>query len=109
MTPQNTPYDFRHLIDQVKDMNYLDILQYAEKEADRVESISYGKKGAVRAREQGSARYVDQIGAFLFWMKSGRRPAGATDEDFQFYRIVAEKLVEKKQFNPQVLEMFRQE
>ena len=87
-------------------MSYPEILRYAEQEANRVENRSYNVKGAIRQRNLGSMDYVNRIGEFLFWMRCGKRPAGASEDDFQLYRIVAEKLVTKGQFKPTVLEEF---
>lgn len=101
------PYDFEAFINRIKDEDYHEIVKEAEREANIVEDSSYRVRGAVHRRQQGSMVYVDQIGAFLFWMHNGMRPAGASEEDFQLYRIVAEKLVEKGQFKPTVLEMFK--
>jgi len=100
------PYDFNRFIETVKDMNYPEIIRHAELEANRIESRSYGVKGAIRARKLGSMDYVNRIGAFLFWLRSGIRPASASDDDFQLYRVVAEQLVAKGQFKPTILETF---
>jgi hypothetical protein len=87
-------------------MSYLEILRYAEQEANRVENHSFRVKGAVRQRELGSMDYVNRIGAFLFWMRYGKRPAGASEDDFQLYRIIAERLVAKGQFKATILDDF---
>lgn len=100
-------YDFDKFIDHVKDMNYIEMLRYAEQEANRVEGRSFGVKGAVRARQQGSMDYVNRIGAFLFWLRHGKRPASASENVFQSYKVVAEQLVAKGQFKPTVLDEFR--
>ena len=93
------PYDFRSFIEEVKDKDYPDIIAYADHEAYRVEQLSYGVRGAVRARELGSTAYLSKIGEFLFYMRSGKKPAGVDEFDFQSYRCVVEKLIEKRQFS----------
>jgi hypothetical protein len=102
-------FDFAEFIEGVKDRDYLEIIRYAEQEADRVDRMSRFVKGAVTARRRGSITYVSRIGAFLFWMRFGIRPDGASEQDFQSYRVVAERLVQKGQFKPEALDAFRTE
>ena len=100
-------YDFDLFLQTVRDMNYLEILQHAEMEANRAEKASTRVRGAVRARQQGSGQYVAKIGAFLFFMRHGQRPSSASDDEFQSYRPVVEALVAKDQFKPEILNLFR--
>lgn len=100
------PYSFLDFLQQVKDLDYMEIIQHAEREVARVESLSYGRPGAVKAREMGSTKYAHEIKEFLFWMRYGTRPASASENNFQLYRIVANELVKKKQFKPSVMDVF---
>ena len=100
------PYDFHSFIQKIKDKDYFEIIKDAEEEVKFVESISYRKKGAVKAREMGSTNYDHKIKEFLFWMRHGVKPGSSSESDFQLYQIVAEKLVEKGQFKSSILEMF---
>ncbi len=99
-------YNFTEFLASMAKLDHDEILRRADAECDLVERRSYGRKGAVREREFGSSEYAEQIKAFLFFMRSGSRPYGASDEDFQNYRPVVEALVQKGQIKPETLSAF---
>lgn len=99
-------YNFDAFIDFVADHDYLEILRLADSECSSAERASYSVRGAAQARSLGSTDYARAIKAFIFFLRSGIQPAGASDSEFRSYRRVCEKLVEKKQFKPSVLRMF---
>jgi hypothetical protein len=99
-------YDFAVFIKDVMDLDYLEIIEKAEQEVAEIEQLSYGRPGAVKAREMGSTAYAHKLKEFLFWLRFGRRPSSASEGDFHLYKIVALALVEKGAFKPSVLEMF---
>lgn len=84
---------------------YLEIIAAAEREGDSVEVLLRGKTRK-QTVERGGRTYVEELGAFLFFMRFGMRPSSATDDEFQSYRRVCETLVEKGHFKPSILEMF---
>jgi hypothetical protein len=100
------PYDFRPFIDSVKEMDYLDIIKAAERRCYELESISYGQKGAVRAREMGSTRLAEQLKGLLFWLRTMQKPLGLSDGDFASLRVICDNLVRKQQFKPEALDIF---
>jgi len=101
------PYDFQKFIDSVKDFDYLEIIKSAEQRCYELESLSYGRKGAVRAREMGSARLADQLKGLLFWLRTGQKPFGLSDGHFEAWKVICERLVAKQQLKPEALAVFQ--
>jgi hypothetical protein len=99
-------YDFAVFIKAMVGKDYIDILRLAEQEAYEVERRSYNVRGAPRAREHGSVHYGHELGEFLFFLNSGMKPAGVSEQTFASYRPVIEVLVERKQLLPSVLKFF---
>jgi hypothetical protein len=99
-------FDFDDFLGRMAALDYPEILMQANSECGSIERISYGVKGCVRNRADGSVRYAERIKAFLWFMRTGTRPGSADDYEFQRYRIVAEALVKKGQFKPEVLDWF---
>jgi len=102
-----SPYDFKKFIEDIREKDYPEIVLAAERAAYEAERKSFRIKGSVKAREQGSLRYIDLLKKFLFFMNHGVKPAGITDWDFLMFRSVCENLVKKGQFKPEVLDIFK--
>ncbi len=88
-------YNFKEFIDEVKDKSILEIIQLAEQEIYKAEKRSYGVHGAVRARKEGIVQYTAILKGFLFFMRSGIKPDGVDDWDFQLFSSVCSNLVKK--------------
>jgi hypothetical protein len=102
-------YNAQAFLDEIYDKGYLEILSLTTQEVQLVEASSIQVRGAVAAREQGSGQYVAVLKAFLFFMRSGIKPGGISDEDFARFRPICARLVEKGTFQPSVLEPFDRE
>jgi len=100
------PYNFVDFIEQVKDMDYQDIMNYGDREVARMESMSYLNPGAEDNINMGKTKYSEQIKAFLLFMSQGIKPMGVSAYDFRLYRIVVEYLVAKEQMKPETIEIF---
>ncbi|MCD9188288.1 MAG: hypothetical protein LUM44_17865 [Pyrinomonadaceae bacterium] len=105
MISQN--YDFDEFLKFIEDKNYIEIIPLADAECGFAERQSFSVKGAVKARAMGSTSYAKSLKGFLFFLRSGIKPMGIDDYEFAKYKSVCEKLVEKKQFKPEVLQMFQ--
>ncbi len=101
------PYDFQKFIDSIKDLDYHEIMLAAQRRCHDLESISYGRKGAVRAREMGSTQLAEQLKGLLFWLRTMQKPAGLSDGHFASLRAICENLVRKGQLKPEALNIFR--
>jgi len=100
-------YDFDAFLEKMAELDYLDIIAAAEQAGTSAEkSATGGHKGVVQARKMGALDYSRQIGAFLFFVRYGQKPAGVNDEEFKKYLVVVRPLVQKKQLKPGVLELF---
>ena len=77
-----------------------------QQEVGMTEARSSRVKGAVAARAQGSGDYIALLKGFLFFRGQGRKPYGVSDEDFAMFLPICERLVEKGQFRPGLLEAF---
>ena len=99
-------YNFVDFIEQVKDMDYHDIMKYGDREVARMESMSNSNSGAENNMDMESTTYSEQIKKFLLFMNQGRKPEGVSAYDFRLYRIVVEYLVAKGQMKPEAIEIF---
>lgn len=100
------PYNFEAFIRSVEDLDRREMIEEAQVEGDRVHALSYGVPGAVQAREMRSTEYIKRIGHFVFWIGQRVKPSGVSPEDWSLYERVTEKLVEKKQLDPSLLELW---
>ncbi len=101
-------YDFQRFIESVKDLDYHEIILAAQRRCHELEAISYGVKGAVRAREMGSTEVAEQLKGLLFWLRTMQKPAGLSDGHFASLRGLCENLVRKEQLKPEALNIFDQ-
>jgi hypothetical protein len=105
-------------IKAVQDKERQEIIRIATEEVMAVERLPLGRKPKVgdrpmeaqawENRKWAIGEYNKFVRAFLFFMRNPViRPAGIDDWDFQLFRPVCEKLVQKKQLSPQVLDLFK--
>jgi hypothetical protein len=103
-----SPYDFGAFLRSVQDLDYLEILQAAEQQVYGIEPGLSRVRGAPERRRLGGGKYVAKLKKLLFFMRSGVRPGGIDEVDFQAYRPVCVSLVRRGQFKPEILDLFRQ-
>jgi hypothetical protein len=91
-------FDFAELIHALQDKDKEDILRLAEFEAIESEKI---------CEEKGYGYdYVDAVSGLIYFLRFGQKPDSITNEQFQIFRNICEKLVAKNQLSPDVLTMF---
>lgn len=93
-------------LEKIMDLSWDKMIQSAEKEANHVESISYGVKGAIRNRELGSPAYIRFLSGLLYWLRNGVKPYDLSYDEFQSLRPLCVKLIEKQQLKPEALNEF---
>ncbi len=92
--------NFSELITAIQDKDKYEILRLAQSEATEAEKI---------CEEKGYGQeYVEAVSGLIYFLRYGQKPDDITDEQFQLFRSVCEKLVAKKQLLPDVSKMFDQ-
>jgi len=86
--------------------DYPDIIKKARREGANLEKSSSNTKGCVERRKRGSLELSNKIGSFLFFMQNGIKPSGASDDEFNKYKVVVQALVDKNQMKTEALKMF---
>lgn len=100
------PYDIGSFIERVKDKDYEELMIEAQREVYSAERGTSGVKGAVRKREMGALEYAANIKGLIFFLSSGIKPNGVNDYIFLLFKPVCQNLVDKKKFNPKILNIF---
>ena len=101
-------YDFAAFVGRVKDKHPLEILQHADAEITRVERESFGTKGGVKARSEGSVTYIGSLKALMNYLQNAglTRPGTLSDTDFQTLRPLCEAQVKSGMFTEGALSLF---
>jgi hypothetical protein len=100
-------FDRDRFLEIVKDMDYLDIIRYANSAAERLEGQHRRIKGVIAKRQSGIMSDVDYINSFLYFIQGHGRSQSLSDEEFNKFRPVVQALVDKEQFRPEVLNWFK--
>ena len=90
------------------DKDLPEILREVRQMGGNLERSSSGVKGAVERRKQGVAAFVRQLGGLGWLLENCKRPSGLDEWDFQLIRPLCEKLVEKQQLPPAILDLFEE-
>jgi hypothetical protein len=98
--------DFDNFIDRMSRLSYEEILREADRAAGATERSVKRIRTVVERRQSGGRKYVERIGAFLYFMRFQSRPSGASDSDFLKYRRVIEALVNRGEMEPEALRVF---
>jgi hypothetical protein len=101
-------FKIKEFLSAIVDMNYDEIIKAAERECRAADRISYGVKGAVNAREMGSTESVLELKSFLHFMRyRGHSGTPLREPECTLYRPVSDALVEKGEFDPSILALFK--
>lgn len=100
------PYDFDSFLESIADLSIDQMRDHADRASKSAENDSYGKKGAVRARNLGSPEFISLIGKLRFFLWHKSRPDGIIDNIFLKFKPLAEKLVKKKDLDAKILKIF---
>lgn len=106
MSSEINPYDIKRFIEDAKNISKGEIIILAQKEVIKVRRCSYFRKGAVKAREQGSLDYAELLKGLIAFLNSESRPMGISDSDFMLFRPLCEVLVQRKQLHPEIIKLF---
>ncbi len=104
-------FSMSEFITAVKDKNDYEILRLARSDIAAAESRSFGRKGAVEARGQGSTRYAADLKGLVWFLEQGivsaTKPMGVSMSTFSAFRPIIVSLVERDIMEPEALDQFR--
>ena len=104
-------FSMSEFIDAVKDKDYYEILGLARSDIAAAASRSFGRKGAVTARDQGSTRSAADLKGLVWFLEQGivsaTKPMGVSLSTFMAFRPIIVSLVERGIMEPEALDQFR--
>ena len=103
------PYDFQVFLQTAINLNYSEIINKAEREAEGIDRGLYpgrGRSGISKEYHDPAVYYRKLLGGFLFFLRQGIKPDGISDSVFASFRPVIERLVEKGELRPEILSLF---
>ena len=98
-------YDLDFFLDSVSGLSKDEIIVKASEKITYLENISYGKKGAVKAREYGSAELISSLRHLLGFLQSGSKN-NIPDYIFYKFKPIVQNLVNKNEINKEILNLF---
>ena len=99
-------FDFQRWLGSQIDFGLLHLTAAANEETSRVERLLRDTRSGKGAREAGGRRYVERLRQFLHFLRHRQRAAGTSETDWITYRPTIERLVNRGDLPPEVLEQF---
>jgi hypothetical protein len=102
-------YNFREFLDSISDLSHPEMILEVEREKRAVDQVLFpgrGVKGIDKQYRDQALKYRELLGGFQFFLGQGNKPTGISDWDFQSFRPVTEKLIEKGWLQAEVLSLF---
>jgi len=102
-------YDFQRFLNRIGNLSLEEMIKETERVGDALQSRLYpgrGRRGLGKEHEFEARMYMERLGRFLFFLRTGIKPAGISDGEFQSFHPVIEKLVNKGQLKPAILDLF---
>ena len=96
-------YDFQRFLSSISDLGLPLMLKEASLEADSLEN---GIKWVDRQYKYKAEEYLRLLKGFVFFLREGIKPGGVSEEEFRSFRPAIEKIVDKGQFKPTILDLF---
>jgi hypothetical protein len=81
-----TRFAKRGFIDRIKNHDFMQILTAVEQKIHEVDSRYHPVRGVPLARAEGSGQYAAFLKGVSFYLRSGKRPAGLSRNEFQLLR-----------------------
>lgn len=104
--PYDPRYDFNRFSDQIRGLDFHEIVIKASAACAAAERASYDSPGAPRAREAGSAQFASRLKDLLFFLHHTALP-NSLFSDTALYKEIAESLVAKGQWKKEALDLFK--
>lgn len=96
-------FEVSELLQSLEDKSRKEIISILGAETSVVESKLYGVRWWPRLRELGWPEYVNKLKWYLFFLRFWQKPGGV---NIQPLKKIAENLVEKWEFEEEVLRLF---
>ncbi|MDD0995312.1 hypothetical protein M5G20_05445 [Pseudomonas sp. TNT2022 ID1044] len=101
-------YDQGDFIQRAIGLGYHEIVVMAHREATEAERGTSKVKGSVRKRNAGALEYAAFLKGVIFFLQSGTKPLGLSDQQFMSIRPLAVDLVKRGIFDQKILDAFQQ-
>ena len=104
------PYRFPSFLDRVKDLDYLEMIKAAEREAQLIDRGLFpgrGRRGIRKEYRYLALEYRRLLGGFLFFLTVGMQPNGVSDNEFHSFKPAIENIVQKGQLKSEILDLFK--
>jgi hypothetical protein len=99
-------FNIDDFIAEAKTKTWLELIAHCEKQLNWLDNITFSKKSPFKEKEYQVRRYRDFIGEYLFFLRSGIKPAGMREDDFQRTKEITLELVNKKNLKEDVLKVY---
>ncbi len=101
-----TRFAKRGFIERIKNDDFMQILKAVEQKIHEVDSRYHPVRGAPLAHAEGSVQYAAFLKGVAFYLKSGKRPAGLSRNEFDLLRPLVASLVRHGQLRAEALDAF---
>jgi hypothetical protein len=101
-----TRFAKRGFIDRIKNHDFMQILKAVEQKIQEVDSRYHPARGDPLARAEGSVQYAAFLKGVAFYLRSRKRPAGLSGDEFHLLRPLVASLVRHGQLRAQALDAF---
>ncbi|HXL57541.1 MAG TPA: hypothetical protein VN958_14855 [Chitinophagaceae bacterium] len=99
-------YDINKFISEAKTKTYIELIEYCEDKLNWLDKIRFSKKSPLKDKEYEIKKYHDFIHEYLFFLRSGIKPAGMRKEDFEMTKEITTELVNKKNLKEEILKVY---
>ena len=103
-------YDFQVFLNSISGLEPLEMVWEAKRELAAVQralSSGGGMNEADKQHEYRVMRYEQLLRAFIFFLRNGKKPAAISLSDFRLFRPLVERLVNRGQLEPSILDLFK--
>jgi hypothetical protein len=93
-------FELKQFIAAVKDMDFLGIIEKANKEATEADRRWYRSRRMKAPNQQRCRQYATTLKEFIAFIRYGLRPNDLSEADFQLFRSACDGLSQKQRVEP---------
>jgi len=90
----STSCNLNRFFEALEDMDYFDVIYFAEQEATAAERLCYQIKGVPKTCDRDVTEYANILKGFINFMRYGVKPPRISDLDFELFRSACKKVVQ---------------